>query len=128
MLEKGTRLGKTDRDMTNKFINGLPSQWVFFIRAGRINNFREALHSAKIGEAHCYWIHVPPLSVVSNPSVTQQLPAPVSVNALTTPARGQNQRKPPRDRTCLSCNSLGHIKARCNWTGQGSPEPHFQDT
>ena len=51
-------------------------------------------------------------------------PTPVSVNALTTPAPEQNQRKPSRDRTCFFCNGLGHIKARCNWTGQGSPEPH----
>ena len=52
ILEKGTRLGKSTRDMSNKFINGLPSQLAFFVRAGCKHNFRDALHSAKIGEAH----------------------------------------------------------------------------
>lgn len=59
VLEKGTCPGKTDQDMTNKFINSLPSQLAFFICTGWINTFPEALHSAKIGEAHGYWIHVP---------------------------------------------------------------------
>ena len=57
VLEKGTHLGKSDRDMSNKFINGLPSQLAFFVRASCIHNFRDALHSAKIGEAHGYRSH-----------------------------------------------------------------------
>ena len=137
VLEKGTRLNKSDRDMSNKFINGLPSQLAFFVRAGRINNFREALHSAEIGEAHGYRIHTsvtqppsvlptPTPSVTLNPSASPYVPP--TVNALTSAsavAKGQHtsySRKPPR--TCFSCNGEGHIKTRCNWIGQGSPEPN----
>lgn len=127
VLEKGTRLGKTDRDMTNKFVNGLPSQLAFFIRAGRIDTFRDALHSAKIGEAHGYRVHTQVPSV-PNPSDTPQLhvPVPTQVNALT-PATSEHQgryRKPqPRSRVCYSCSGAGHFKSRCNWNGVGSPEP-----
>ena len=35
VLEKGTCLKKSDRDISNKFINGLPGQLAFFVRAGR---------------------------------------------------------------------------------------------
>ena len=92
VLEKGTRLNKSDRDMSNKFINGLPSQLAFFVRAGRINNFREALHSAKIGEAHGYRVHattsvaqtpsvLPTPSVTLNPSAIPYVPSPVNALA-----------------------------------------------
>jgi len=54
ILEKGTRLKKPDRDMTLKFINGLPSQLAFFVRANKVTSFREALTSAKLGEAYGY--------------------------------------------------------------------------
>ena len=126
--------------MSNKFINGLPSQLAFFVRTphGRINNFMEALHSAKIGEAHGYRIHTsvthppsvlptPTPSVTLNPSASPYVPP--TVNALTSAsaimAKGQHtssSRKPPR--TCFSCNGEGNIKTRCNWIGQGSPEPN----
>ena len=90
VLEKGTRLNKSNRDMSNKFINGLPSQLAFFVHAGRINNFREALYSAKIGEAHGYRVHasawvtqtpsiLPTPSVTLNPSATPYVPPPVNV-------------------------------------------------
>ena len=125
VLEKGTRLNKTDRDMTNKFINGLPSQLAFFVRAGRINNFREALHSAKIGEAHGYRIHTQTPSCVPTPSATSYAP----VNAALPPSPGATGdrktyrgQKPPR--TCFSCRGVGHIKSRCNWNNQGSPDPN----
>ena len=78
-LEKGTGLNKTDRYMTNKFINGLPSQ-LDFIRAGRINEFEEAKHSAKLGESHGYKIHaqtpyfVPILSATPYAPVNAALP------------------------------------------------------
>ena len=54
VLDKGRRLHKTDTDMTNRFIAGLPPQLAFFVRAGRVSLFRDALQSAKIGEAHGY--------------------------------------------------------------------------
>ena len=104
VLEKGTRLNKSDRDMSNKFINCLPSQLAFFVRAGCINNFREALHSAKMGEAHVYRVHattsvtqtpsvLPTPSVTLNPSATPYVPPPVNALApvsSSTVAQGQH--------------------------------------
>lgn len=128
VLEKGTRLGKSNRDMTNKFVNGLPSQLAFFIRAGRIDTFRDALHSAKIGEAHGYRDHTQVPSVPT-PSDTPQLPVPVPtpVNALTPATSAhQGRYRKPQPRVCYSCSGSGHIKSRCNWNGVGSPEPASQ--
>jgi hypothetical protein len=52
--EKGHQLGKPERDIISKFFQGLPDQLVFFVRASRTTSYRDALHSAKIGEAHGY--------------------------------------------------------------------------
>ena len=52
--EKGNQLGKPERDIISKFIQGLPVQLAFFVRASRTTSYGDALHSAKIGEAHGY--------------------------------------------------------------------------
>ena len=54
VLEKGRKLGKSEQAMISKFVAGLPHQLAFFVRAGRIQTFRDALHMAKTGEAHGY--------------------------------------------------------------------------
>lgn len=54
VLEKGTKLKKTDRDIISRFVNGLPSQLAFFVRARNITNLTDALTSAKLGEAYGY--------------------------------------------------------------------------
>ena len=54
VMDKGRKLRKSEADMLNKFISGLPSQLAFFVRAGRVESLRDALQSAKIGEAHGY--------------------------------------------------------------------------
>ena len=54
ILEKGKKLKKSETDMILKFINSLPAQLAFFVRAGKVSSYREALQSAKIGEAHGY--------------------------------------------------------------------------
>ena len=56
--EKGRWLSKSDQDMTFKFIDGLPSQLAFFVRAGRVDTLRDALHSAKLGDAHGYIVRI----------------------------------------------------------------------
>ncbi len=85
VLEKGSRLGKTERDMTNKFLMGLPDRLAFFVRAGRVTTFREALHSAKIGEAHGYRNHtsgMPAFSSTEDTGIPQTYPM---VNAAQDP-------------------------------------------
>lgn len=51
IMNKGQKLYKSEADMLNKFISGLPSQLAVFVRAGCVKSLREALQSAKIGEA-----------------------------------------------------------------------------
>lgn len=55
IMDKGRKLHKSEADMLNKFISGLPSQFAVLVRAGRVESLREALQSAKIGEAQ--WVH-----------------------------------------------------------------------
>ena len=41
VLEKGTYIGKQDRDILSKSIDGLPQQLAFFVRAGRPTDLRQ---------------------------------------------------------------------------------------
>jgi len=52
ILEKGNRLNKPERDLISIFINGLSPQLAFFVRAGKVLTLRDALTSAKLGEAY----------------------------------------------------------------------------
>lgn len=54
VLEKGTRLNKNGMDILSKFIEGLPQQLAFFVRASRPADHQAALVSAKMGEAYGY--------------------------------------------------------------------------
>ena len=54
VLDKVCCFHKTDTDMTNKFIAGLPLQLTFFVPSVRVSSFQDALQSAKIGQAHGY--------------------------------------------------------------------------
>lgn len=152
VLDKGRKLNKNNTDMTNKFISGLPPQLAFFVRAGRVSSFREALQSAKIGEAHGYRqlpsVYGQPSTSISAPQSVSQAP---SVNAVSDSVQKQLDHitktldslltKPvspspsaivsqqrPRDspRSCFKCKGLNHIKSRCNWNGQGEPSPITQ--
>lgn len=50
VLEKGSKLDKPERDLTSKFINGLPQQIVFYLPAGN----PKCLQDDKLGEAYGY--------------------------------------------------------------------------
>ena len=52
--EKAVHLQKQDRDIMTKFINGLPSQLAFFVRASNPQTSEEALTSARSGDAFGY--------------------------------------------------------------------------
>ena len=54
LLQKGKRLKKPERDILIRFIDGLPAQLAFFVRAGRPADLESALSSAKLGESFGY--------------------------------------------------------------------------
>ena len=130
--EKGRRLTKSDRDMTFKFIDGLPSQLAFFVRAGRVATLRDALHSAKLGEAHGYRSHNATQTVATQDSLsslTQRVQA-LELNNVTSRQKDQSvnsnskTRVPNRPKgACFKCTGAGHLKRSCNWNGNGQPHP-----
>ena len=130
--EKGRRLTKSDRDMTFKFIDGLPSQLAFFVRAGRVDTLRDALHSAKLGEAHGYRSHNATQTVATQDSLsslTQRVQA-LELNNVTSRQKDQSvnsnskTRVPNRPKgACFKCTRAGHLKCSCNWNGNGQPHP-----
>lgn len=72
--------------MIHRFIEGLPDQLAFFIRASNVQSLRDALHMAKMNTA------------ASNPKPRQTV---------------------SEQRSCYKCEGAGHLKSKCNWTGQG---------
>ena len=54
ILEKGKKINKSDQEILLKFIQGLPAQLAFFVRAGNPTDVHTALTSAKMGEAFGY--------------------------------------------------------------------------
>lgn len=54
VLEKGSKLDKSERDLTSKFIHGLPQQLAFFVRAGNPRCLQNAYQQAELGEAYGY--------------------------------------------------------------------------
>ena len=139
VLDKGRRLHKIDTDMTNKFIGGLPSQLEFFVRAGRVTSFREALQSAKIGEDHGYrqLQGIPAASNMetvnaASDSAQKQVGHITKTldNLLTKPSYPSTvsnpQQRSSQQRSCFKCKGLNHVKARCNWNGTGESSPNIQ--
>jgi len=140
ILDKGKKLGKSETDMTIKFINSLPAQLAFFVRAGRVTSYRDALQSAKIGEAHGYRQEPTAPALYKSASVPEVVAAAAvtSVNRdLQEQVKLLNRRlddlstrggnRPIRDRserTCYKCSGKDHIKTKCNWNGQGEKEPN----
>ncbi|CAC5424317.1 unnamed protein product [Mytilus coruscus] len=54
LLEKATILHKSDHEILIKFINGLPDQLAFFVRAGHHHDSPNCLAAAKMGDAYGY--------------------------------------------------------------------------
>jgi hypothetical protein len=122
--EKGHQLGKPERDIISKFIQGLPDQLAFFVRASRTTSYRDALHSAKIGEAHGYrTVHYSSFAYAKNDLVTNALHVPAA------PSSNNGQSK-PRPRTprgsCYKCLGRGHFQNTCNWNGFDKADGEIQ--
>ena len=54
ILEKGKRIKRSEQDMLIKFVEGLPEQLAFFVRARGPSGLQQALLSAKTGESYGY--------------------------------------------------------------------------
>ena len=51
ILEKGKKIKKSDQEILLKFIQGLPAQLAFFVRAGNPTDVHTALTSSKMGKS-----------------------------------------------------------------------------
>jgi hypothetical protein len=143
VLEKGSRLEKPERDLTAKFINGLPQQLAFFVRAANPKNLQAAFQQAKLGEAYGYRQSTAPVSVAA---VTPKEPSATSTNMekllsqlvermdrleARDPERKAAHRPRPAPAhptrnsryVCYNCSGPNHRQAECNWNGKGPREP-----
>ena len=59
---------KSDYEIMNKFIKGLPEKLAFFVRAGNRKGSADALSAAKMGEAYGYRSDGVPLVAAANPT------------------------------------------------------------
>lgn len=135
--------------MLLKFIQGLPSQLAFFVRAGNPEDVHSAVTSAKMGEAYGYRstqgqgqptvgacaaashkdkdsekIHSLENSVQE---LTNKLDK-ILINACDSANACVNPAKTPRnitERVCYNCNAPGHVKRLCN-LGRELPDPSAQ--
>ncbi|ESO96068.1 hypothetical protein LOTGIDRAFT_160052 [Lottia gigantea] len=84
ILEKGSKLKKTEFDFISKFIDSLPPTLSFFVRARNPNTLLSALNAAQMGELYGYSVNskhvnyqnVPPFNHNYAP-LSQQLPMPI---------------------------------------------------
>ncbi|MES9971179.1 MAG: hypothetical protein ABW092_14180 [Candidatus Thiodiazotropha sp.] len=138
IIDKGRKISKNPNEILLKFIEGLPPQLAFFVRAGNPADVQAALLSAKMGEAYGYRTTT---GLGATPA-----PAAAPVAAVTTQSeelnrlqqqvqdlskqlkdlavnKNNNPRVPTsrRDRTCFSCAGVGHVKSRCNWNSDSGP-------
>lgn len=141
ILEKGTKLQKSQRDMISRFVNGLPKHLAFFVRTKNLTSLNDALTSAKLGEAYGYRDENP---VVASSRATKTTPrqdnpqADSRIDELTERvtqletgrtdrrSRYTNNRTSSRPVTCYKCSGENHVEKRCNWNGTGKKSPKSQ--
>ena len=135
ILKLGKKLRKSQLDLMTKFIDGLPHQLQFFVRAGRPTNIDDALQSARVGESvgygtsnstsphntdisHCNTASAPTRALQDqiNNLATQVMS---STEMLKQPSHTQTQHHYSADNrdTCFKCHSPGHRQNACKWNG-----------
>lgn len=150
VVEKGRKLSKQPQEVLLKFIQGLPSQLAFFVRAGNPDDVHGALTSAKMGEAYGYRNSpaqgnpVPGVVAAAAPSgrkdadkihsleisvqdLTHKLDKLLNTGATSSNSRvrADHQSRGVNSRVCYGCNAPGHVKRQCNLAG-GSPDHSAQ--
>ena len=141
ILEKGKKLSKSDQEQLLKFIQGLPAQLAFFVRAGNPSDIHTAMTSAKMGEAYGY--RASPLPDSSNLTVGTVSAAHSTsdnqrINSLEKSVQtlcskldsilvkndcSSETSVRERKRSCFTCKGQGHIKRACNWKQTLSADP-----
>lgn len=144
IMEKGRRVNKSQQEIVLKFIEGLPSQLAFFVRAGNPEDINAALTAAKLGEAYGY--RASPTATETVPGGA--IPAPVPTVSAVQPGSNNrlaqleqkmdrlcsqfeqfttttNRDNSPRQFLCHACKGAGHVKRYCNWA-RGQSEPKIQ--
>lgn len=154
VLEKGSKLDKPERDLTSKFIHGLPQQLAFFVRAGNSRCLQDAYQQAKLGEAYGYRTSGPSVSVsrpynadVPGPQFsaarTQKIGRSEDITSILgqlvdrmdrleasmlsryTRRKNINQEASARNGiVCFQCRGQGHRKSECLWIGSGRSAPN----
>ncbi len=147
----GSKLGKTDRDILLRFVDGLPDQLAFFVRAGHPQSCIEALNAAKSGEAYGYrkllpsFPHVAAAQPVYHPppipspemSQLQNQVAHLTQELTNLRHKSQQQQTLPRRSNpthysqdgaseCDKCHGRGHGQDTCNWNGSGQLRPNLK--
>lgn len=69
---------KPERDLMNNFVEGLPHQLAFYVRAGRCSTFTDTVTAAKTGETFGY-CQVPPSAAAIH---TQPSPSDIDMNVV----------------------------------------------
>ena len=139
IMEKGRKINISDQEIVLKFIEGLPSQLAFFVRAGNPEDIHAALTAANLGEVYGY-------RASPSPAGFDIPPAASSVAAVQSSDRLKvleqrldklctefdkvclmNSKEPYHNKksTCHACKGAGHIKRYCNWA-RGNSEPNTQ--
>ena len=149
ILEKGKKINKSDQEILLKFIQGLPAQLAFFVRAGNPTDVHTALTSAKMFEAFGYRTTTHGVTGdfgSASSTVAAAVRGDTSVDRITkleqtvmklgdkierlvvSPSNnstntGRNSTSVNNQRVCYNCSATGHIKRRCNLaSGQGDPD------
>ena len=148
ILDKGRKLHKSDQEVLLKFIQGLPHQLAFFVRAGNPGDIGAALTSAKMGEAYGYRATVDstmggarmqaaPVAAATKDASSDRIASlektvlslgnklETLLTSNTTAAHAQAGRTSGRrvpSRVCYACSGEGHVKRQCN-LGEGEGDP-----
>jgi len=135
VVDKGRKINKSVQEILLKFIEGLPSQLAFFVRAGNPENVQQACTSAKLGEAYGYRQQSTELTVPNMHQITSVTP-PAVVAAISQPDRltslenkleelskkfddvkllssNKSRARNTVDMICYNCGQKGHSKQNC---------------
>ena len=102
-----------------KFINSLPQQLAFYVRAGNPSNSEDALASAKMGEAYGYRTPTSILPVPVTHSIPETRTSEHSVESRLTELSMQVQslQMSKQQNRCYRGGGSNHTQRTCNWTG-----------
>ena len=142
ILEKGRKLGKPERDLMNKFVEGLPHQLAFYVRVGRCYTFADTLTAAKTGQAFGYRQVQPTTAAIrTQPSsdmnfvvqelsrlstAVQQLALPDSHGRQLSQRMDSAPQHPVQSKSCFRCGGIGHVQRARALKADGISNPTSQ--